>query len=70
MTDIYGLQFDPNKLSHKQEQLGLTFSDFDTALELMKKEEKMIIADLISFFIPLYIFIISYCITNFINHTI
>ena len=46
MTDIYGLQFDPNKLSHKQEQLGLTFSDFDTALELMKKEEKMIIADL------------------------
>ncbi len=46
MTDIYGLQFDPNRLSHKQEQLGLSFADFDTAVELMKKEEKMLVADL------------------------
>ena len=46
MTDIYGLQFDPNRLSHKQEQLGLEYSDNDTALEIMKKEEKLIISEL------------------------
>lgn len=46
MSDIYSIEFDPNKLSHQQEQLGLTFADLDTAVELMKKEEKMIIAEL------------------------
>ena len=46
MTDIYSLQFDPHKLSHKQEKLGLEFSDNDCALELMKKEEKLIISEL------------------------
>jgi len=46
MSDIYSLQFDPNKLSHQQEQLGLEFADLDTAVEIMKKEEKMIIAEL------------------------
>ena len=34
MTDIYSLQFDPHKLSHQQEQLGLEYSDNDTALEI------------------------------------
>jgi len=46
MSDIYSIEFDPNKLSHQQEELGLTFADLDTAVELMKKEEKMIIAEL------------------------
>jgi len=44
--DIYSLQFEPEKLSHQQEELGLEFADLDTAVELMKKEEKMIIAEL------------------------
>ena len=46
MTDIYSLQFDPHTISHKQEELGMLFADLDTAVELMKKEEKMIIAEL------------------------
>ena len=46
MTDIYNIQFDPIKLSHQQEQLGLEYSDNDTALEILKKEEKLIIAEL------------------------
>ena len=46
MTDIYSIEFDPHKLSHQQEKLGLDYSDNDTAYELMKKEEKMIIAEL------------------------
>ena len=46
MTDIYSLQFDPHKLSHQQEQLGLEYSDNDTALEIMKKEEKLIVSEL------------------------
>ena len=45
-TDIYSLDFNPNVLSTKQEELGLKFADDDTAVELMKKEEKMIIAEL------------------------
>ena len=44
--DIYSLKFEPEKLAHQQEELGLEFSDNDTAVELMKKEEKMIIAEL------------------------
>ena len=44
MTDIYSLQFDPHKISHQQEELGMIFADLDTAVELMKKEEKKIIA--------------------------
>lgn len=44
--DIYSIEFDPNKLSHQQEQLGIEFADLDTAVEIMKKEEKMIVADL------------------------
>ena len=46
MTDIYSLQFEPHKISHQQEELGMIFADLDTAVELMKKEEKMIIAEL------------------------
>ena len=46
VTDIYSLDFDPSKLSHKEEELGLLYADNDTAVELMKKEEKMIIAEL------------------------
>ena len=46
MTDIYFIEFDPNKLSHQQEKLGLEYSDNDTAYELIKKEEKMLIAEL------------------------
>ena len=46
VSDIYSLDFNPNILSTKQEELGLVFSDNDTAVELMKKEEKMIIAEL------------------------
>ena len=46
MTDIYSLQFDPQKISHQQEELGMIFADLDTACELMKKEEKMIVAEL------------------------
>ena len=46
IMDIYSIEFDPNKLSHQQEELGLDFADLDTAVELMKKEEKMIIAEL------------------------
>ena len=45
-TDIYSLDFEPNKIAHQQEQLGLIFADEDTAVELMKKEEKMIVAEL------------------------
>ena len=45
-SDIYSLDFNPNILSSKQEELGLEFSDNDTAVELMKKEEKMIVAEL------------------------
>ena len=44
--DIYSLQFDPHKISHQQEELGMIFADLDTACELMKKEEKMIVAEL------------------------
>jgi len=50
MTDIYALQFDPNKISHQQEELGMRFADLDTAVELMKKEEKMIVAELTVYF--------------------
>ena len=46
MSDIYSLDFNPNILSSKQEELGLSFADNDTAVELMKKEEKMLIAEL------------------------
>ena len=46
MMDIYSLQFDPHKISHQQEELGMIFADLDTAVELMKKEEKMILAEL------------------------
>ena len=46
MSDIYSLQFDPHKISHQQEELGMIFADLDTACELMKKEEKMIVAEL------------------------
>ena len=45
-TDIYTFEFNPTQLSHKEEALGLIYSDNDTACELMKKEEKMIIAEL------------------------
>ncbi len=43
---VYDLEFDPNKLSYEQEKLGLKFSDEDTAFELMKKEEKMLVSEL------------------------
>jgi hypothetical protein len=46
MSDIYSLQFDPHKISHQLEELGMVFADLDTAVELMKKEEKMIVAEL------------------------
>ena len=46
MSDIYSLQFDTQKISHQQEELGMIFADLDTACELMKKEEKMIVAEL------------------------
>ena len=42
----YEMQFDPNVLSYKQEELGLKYSDEETAVELMKKEEKMLVAEL------------------------
>ena len=45
-TNIYSLDFTPNELSTRQEEIGLDFADNDTAAELMKKEEKMIIAEL------------------------
>ena len=50
MSDIYTIDFEPSKLSHRQEELGLEFADLDTAVELMKKEEKMIIAELTLYF--------------------
>ena len=50
MSDIYSIHFDPSKLSHQQEELGLEFADLDTAVELMKKEEKMIVAELTLYF--------------------
>jgi len=46
MMDIYTIDFDPAKLSYKQEKLGMIFANLDTAVELMKKEEKMLIAEL------------------------
>ena len=46
-TNIYSLDFNPNELSTKQELLGFEYADNDTDTELMKKEEKMIIAELI-----------------------
>ena len=45
-TDIYSLDFNPNELSTTQEEVGFEYADEDTAVELMKKEEKMIIAEL------------------------
>ena len=45
-SDIYSLDFNPNILSSKQEELGLSFADDDTAVELMKKEEKMLVSEL------------------------
>ena len=45
-TDIYSLDFNPNELSTKQELLGFEYADNDTDTDLMKKEEKMIIAEL------------------------
>lgn len=42
----YEMQFDPNLLSNKEEELGIYYSDNDTALDLMKKQEKMIISEL------------------------
>ena len=45
-TNIYSLDFNPNELSTTQEEVGLKYADEDTAVELMKKEEKMIIAEL------------------------
>ena len=50
MTDIYTINFEPNKLSIQQEELGNIYADLDTAVELMKKEEKMIIAELTLFY--------------------
>ena len=50
MTDIYTIDFEPNKLSIQQEELGNIYADLDTAVELMKKEEKMIIAELTLFY--------------------
>ena len=50
MTDIYTIDFEPNKLSIQQEELGIIYADLDTAVELMKKEEKMIIAELTLFY--------------------
>ena len=50
MSDIYTIEFDPSKLSYQQESLGLKYADYDTAVELMKKEEKMIIAELTIYF--------------------
>ena len=46
VSDIYSLDFNPNELSTTQEEVGLKYADEDTAVELMKKEEKMIIAEL------------------------
>ena len=50
MSDIYTVEFEPSKLSYQQEELGLEFADLDTAVELMKKEEKMIVAELTLYF--------------------
>ena len=50
MSDIYTVEFEPSKLSYQQEELGLKFADLDTAVELMKKEEKMIVAELTLYF--------------------
>lgn len=50
MSDIYTVEFEPSKLSYQQEELGLQFADLDTAVELMKKEEKMIVAELTLYF--------------------
>lgn len=44
--DIYSIEFDPGQLSYQQEKLGMIFANLDTAIELMKKEEKMLIAEL------------------------
>jgi len=46
MTDIYQVQFDPNILSVKEEELGLEFADSDTALEILKRTEKTLIGEL------------------------
>lgn len=50
MSDIYTIDFNPSILSTHQEQLGNIFADLDSAVELMKKEEKMIIAELTLFY--------------------
>ena len=46
MSDIYSLDFEPNKIAHQQEELGLIFADEDTAVQLMKEEKNMIVAEL------------------------
>ena len=51
MNDIYLLEFEPHLLSHKQEELGLVFADLDTAVDLMKKEEKVLIAELTLYYV-------------------
>ena len=45
-TDIYSLDFEPNKIAHQQEELGMVFADEDTAVQLMKEEKNMIVAEL------------------------
>ena len=40
MSDIYTIDFEPSKLSHRQEELGLEFADLDTAVELNEKRRK------------------------------
>ena len=46
MIEYSQIQFDPNKLSYEQEKIGLEFADLDTAVELLKKTEKILISEL------------------------
>ena len=50
MVEYAELQFDPIKLSYEQEKLGLEFVNEDTALDVLKKHEKVLISELTKMF--------------------
>ncbi len=49
-TEYANIGFDPNALSYLEDKLGLIFADEDTAYDLMKKHEKVLISELTKMF--------------------
>ena len=49
-TEYSNLGFDPNALSYLEDKLGLIFANEDTALDVLKKHEKVLISELTKMF--------------------